>query len=220
MAAVAVLYLPCKHSVQAAEPFTSLKPPASHASHSAPSGPVYPLLQVQLVSCLLPTRENVCAGQSLHVDSEIWAVSVEYVPLEHSEHGAEPFTSLYVPAMHAAHAAPSGPVYPLLQVQWVCCLLPTPEYVCAGQSMHVDSEISAMAVLYWPCEHSEHGAEPFTSLYVPAMHAAHCIPSGPVYPLLQVQLVSIELPSGEYVCVGHSLHVASEIAASNVLYLP
>ena len=96
--------------MQAAEPLTSLKPPASHASHSAPSGPVYPLLQVQLVSCLLPTPENVCAGQSLHVDSEIWAVSVEYVPLEHSEHGAQPFTPLYVPAIHAAHVTPSGPV--------------------------------------------------------------------------------------------------------------
>jgi len=107
------------------------------------------------------------------VDSEIWAVSAEYVPREHSEHGAEPFTSLYDPAMHAAHASPSGPVYPLLQVQLVSCLLPIPEYVCVGHSLHVDSEIAAMAVLYLPCEHREHGAEPMTSLYVPAMHAAH-----------------------------------------------
>ena len=71
MAAVAVLYVPCKHSVQAAEPLTSLKPPASHASHSAPFGPVYPLLQVQLVICLLPSGEYVCEGHSLQVDSEI-----------------------------------------------------------------------------------------------------------------------------------------------------
>ena len=166
--------------MQAAEPLTSLKPPASHASHSAPSGPVYPSLQVQLVSCLLPTPENVCAGQSLHVDSEIWAVSAEYLPSEQGEHGAEPFTSLYVPAIHAAHAVPSGPVYPLLHVQFVSCLLPIPEYECVGQWLHVDSEIAATAVLYLPCEHSEHGAEPLTSLYVPAMHFAHCIPSGPV----------------------------------------
>ena len=40
MAAVAVLYLPCEHDVQAAEPLVSLKPPASHAVHSTPSGPV------------------------------------------------------------------------------------------------------------------------------------------------------------------------------------
>ena len=95
-----------------------------------------------------------------------------------------------------------------------------PEYVCEGQSLHVDSEISPVSVEYLPCEHSEHGAEPFTSLYVPAMHAAHCIPSGPVYPLLQVQLVSIELPSGEYVYAGHSLHVDSSISPVSVEYLP
>ena len=40
MEAIAVLYLPCEHSVQAAEPLVSLKPPASHAVHSTPSGPV------------------------------------------------------------------------------------------------------------------------------------------------------------------------------------
>ena len=90
-------------------------------------------------------------------------MAVLYLPCEHSEHGAEPFTSLYVPAMHAAHAAPSGPTYPLLQIQLVCCLLPIPEYVCAGQSMHVDSKLSAMAVLSLPFVHSVLGAEPFTS---------------------------------------------------------
>ena len=84
--------------------------------------------------------------------------------------------------------------------------------MCAGQSRHVDSKIAAAAVLYLPCEHSEHGAEPFTSLYVPAMHASHCIPSGPVYPLLQVQLVTIGLPSGECVYAGHWLHVDSSIS--------
>ena len=197
MAAVAVLYLPRVHSVQVAEPLPSLKLPASHASHSAPSGPVYPLLQVQLVSCLLPTPENVCAGHLLHVDSKISPVCAEYLPSVHSEHGAEPLRSLYVPTMHAAHAAPSGPVYPLLQVQLVSIELPPCEYVCVGHLLHVASFIAATAVLYLPCAHSEHGAEPLTSLYVPAVHAAHAAPSGPVYPLLQVQLVSSLPPLGE-----------------------
>ena len=107
---MAVLYVLLPHSVQAAEPFASLKLPASHAWHSAPSGPVYPLLHVQLVNAALPTPENACAGQSLHVESEIWAVAVEYLPSPHREHGAEPFTSLYLPAMHATHCIPSGPV--------------------------------------------------------------------------------------------------------------
>ena len=42
-----------------------------HVAHDAPSGPVYPLLQVQLVSTPLPTPENVRAGHTLHADSEI-----------------------------------------------------------------------------------------------------------------------------------------------------
>ena len=150
MAAVAVLYVPCKHSVQAAEPFRCLNDPAKQALHSKPSGPVYPLLQVQLVSSPLPAPENVCTGQSLHVDSELSPMSVEYLPSEHSEHGAEPFTSLYAPAMHAAHAAPSGPVYPLLQVQLVSIELPPSECVCVGHWLHVDSEIAASTVLYLP----------------------------------------------------------------------
>ena len=82
------------------------------------------------------------------------------------------------------------------------------------------SDVADKDVLYLPSPQSEHGAEPFTSLYVPAMHAAHCIPSGPVYPLLQVQLVSIELPSGEYVYAGHWLHVDSSISPVSVEYLP
>ena len=52
------------------------------------------------------------------------------------------------------------------------------------------------------------------------MHVAHAAPSGPVYPLLQVQLVSTRLPIPEYVCLGHWLHADSEISASTVLYLP
>ena len=105
-----MLYLPCEHSVHAADPFTSLKLPTSHASHVPPSGPVYPLRQVQLVIILLPSSECVLAGQSLHVDSEISPVSVEYLPSAHGEHGDDPFTSLYVPAAHAVHSTPSGPV--------------------------------------------------------------------------------------------------------------
>ena len=187
---------------------------------------MYPLLQVQLVSCLLPIPECECVGHSLHVASFNAATAVLYLPCTHSEHGAEPLTSLYVPAVHAAHAAPSGPVYPLLQVQLVSSPLPKPECECVGHSLHVASEIAAMwgtmAALFCvlPCAHSEHGAEPLTSLYVPAMHAEHCIPSGPVYPLLQVQLVSMQLPSGECVYAGHWLHFASSISPVSVEYFP
>ena len=64
-------------------------------------------------------------------------------------------------------------------------------------STHVDADVAAVALLYFPAGHSWHAADPFTSLKLPASHASHSAPSGPLYPLLQVQLVSSPLPSGE-----------------------
>jgi hypothetical protein len=179
---------------------------------------VYPLLHVQLVSTLLPAPEYVCAGHALHVDSEIPAVAVLYLPREHSVQAVDPFTSLYDPVMHAVQVAPSGPVYPLLHVQLVSTLLPAPEYVCAGHALHVDSKCSPVSVEYFPCGQRVHAEEPFTSLYVPATHASHSTPSAPVYPLLHVQLVSTLLPAPEYVCAGHALH--AEVLPVAVEYFP
>ena len=64
---------------------------------------------------------------STHVDADVAAVALLYFPAGHSWHAADPFTSLKLPASHASHSAPSGPVYPLLQVQLTCAMLPTPE---------------------------------------------------------------------------------------------
>ena len=83
----------------------------------------------------------------MHDDAAVAADAVLYFPAGHSAHGAKPFTSLYVPAMHAAHALPSGPVYPLLQVQLVSIELPPSVYVCMGHSLHV---VAASNVLYLP----------------------------------------------------------------------
>ena len=58
----------------------------------------------------LPPEECVCAGQASHDDSKTSPVSVEYFPGEQSVHGDDPFTCLYVPAIQAVHATPSGPV--------------------------------------------------------------------------------------------------------------
>ena len=68
----------------------------------------------------------------------------------------------------------------MLHVQFNKMLLPAPEYVCAGQLMHVALEMEAIAVLYLPCEHSVQAAEPFVSLKLPGSHAVHSTPSGPV----------------------------------------
>ena len=100
----------------------------------------------------------------MHVAWEIAVVAVLYLPCEHSEHGAEPLTSLYEPALHSVHTQPLGPVKPLLQVQFKIALLPWPEKECGGHSVQVISQISPVPVEYVPSEHSEHGDDPFEPL--------------------------------------------------------
>ena len=58
--------------------------------------------------------------------------------------------SLNLPGTQAVHGPPSGPVYPPLQEQLVRVTLPRPERVYPGQSLHVDSDVAAVAVLYLP----------------------------------------------------------------------
>ena len=40
-------------------------------------------------------------------------------------------------------------------------------------STHVDADVAAGAVLYFPAGHSVHSADPFTSLKLPAAQAPH-----------------------------------------------
>ena len=143
----------------------------------------------------------------LHVVSEISAVPALYLPCEHREQGADPLTSLYLPLTHGSHAAPSGPVCPKLQVQM---LLPGNESECMGQFVQLSSDVWPVLELYLPLGHRRHALEPFTSLYFPFPQATQSWPSGPVYPKLQVHSLTAPLPSAEYECAGHALHVASD----------
>ena len=121
---------------------------------------MYPLLQIQSVTLLLPCPEYVLLGQLLHVASEICAVSVEYLPDEHKLQGAEPLTSLYVPATHASHGPPSAPVKPKLHLQSTSSSLDASEIEPDGQPEQ----------LCWP----------LTFLYVPDTQAVHSVPSAPL----------------------------------------
>ena len=56
---VPVEYFPREHSQHAPDPFTGLYSPASHAEHSVPSGPVYPILHTQSPISVLPCSECV-----------------------------------------------------------------------------------------------------------------------------------------------------------------
>ena len=130
----------------------------------------------------------------------------EYFPLEHGVHSAVPFVSLYVPALHARHASPFGPVYPWLHEQLTTLPLPAGEYVKEGQSAHVSAELCPVRSEYVPCTHGEHAIEPLTPLYVPTGQAEQTPPSSPVYPTLQMQLLLFLLPGSEYANVGHIRH--------------
>ena len=65
-----------------------------HAVHDPPSGPLYPTLHMQPVSASLPENDNESEGHEVQVLSAVCPVAVEYLPREHSEHAADPFTSL------------------------------------------------------------------------------------------------------------------------------
>jgi hypothetical protein len=92
------------HVTHVAVPDAFLNFPASHAGHGPPFGPVYPGLQEQWLTLVLPTDEFEFAGQLVHA--------------------ALPFVGLYVPGGHIAHSplgSPAytryGPVYPVLHEQ-------------------------------------------------------------------------------------------------------
>ena len=168
------------------------------------------IVSVQSETAPLPACEYEFAGHAEHSLSVICLTASEYLSAPQLVHAASPTSALYLPATHSVHVTPSGPVVPATHVHKVSSPLPSPEYVFNGHSLHVESAIWAVPVENFPCRHSEHFDDPSTSLYVPAMHAVQpMLPSGPVYPLLQMQSVWMLLPSPEYVPDGQSLHVAS-----------
>ena len=80
-----------------------------------------------------------------------------------------PVTFLYFPPTHAGHGPPSGPVYPMLQVQFV-------------------TSVFRVKKVYEFAGHVVHACEPSQSLYLPRAHSEQGPPSGPVNPLMQEQI--------------------------------
>eukprot|EP00961_Rhodomonas_salina_P025881 349769-Rhodomonas_salina.1 len=118
-------------------PRTESTVPTTHALH-APPAPSYPMLHRHMS---LPTAESLFAGQLTHVP--------------------DPFTSLYAPAAHGEHAAPSVPSYPTLQMQSVIASLPSSEPVLAGHDRHTDPPVTSR---YVPASQLEQGSDPLTGL--------------------------------------------------------
>ena len=92
-----------------------------------------------------------------------------YFPDVHKEQGADPDKFLNLPAIHAMHGPPFGPVNPLLQVQLLMETLPANDEELVLQNSQP--------------------ADPFIVLKVPASHSTQPAPFGPEYPLLQIQSV-------------------------------
>jgi hypothetical protein len=111
---------------------------------------------VQFKTVLLPDPEYASMGQVKQAVSDVCLICIEYLPLGHFVHGSEPFTSLYDPATHAAHDAPSGPEYPRRQVQLSKCQLPSTLDEFKGHARHAVLTIAAISLLYFPAEHMVH----------------------------------------------------------------
>jgi len=126
--------------------------------------------------------------------------SGELEPAAHAVQASLPAAALYLPASHATHASPSGPVKPALHVQAVEAVLPSGE-------LELD-------------KHAVQASLPAVSLYLPATHATHAPPSGPVYPALHLQKVASPLPGPDHECAGHAAHVLLLTAATAVEYVP
>ncbi len=213
-------YVPAPQSLHRADPVDVLYAPAVHAVHSPPSSPDDPALQVQVLKAVLPGGELEFDGQAMHVELAEAPGAVEYVPAPQSEQVADPVNALYFPATHAEQVPPSGPLQPVLQVQLVKAALPTGELEFDGQAMHFELVEEPTAVEYVPAPQSEHRADPVDVLYFPATHAEQVPPSGPLQPVLQVQLVKAALPTGELEFDGQALHVELAEVPDAVEYVP
>jgi hypothetical protein len=107
-----------------------------------------------------------------------------------------------------------------LQAQLVKPRLPAGQLEFDGQTLHVELAEAPTAVEYVPVPQSVHRDDPLNALYFPATQPVHVPPSGPVHPVLQVQLVKAALPAGELEFDGQALHVELAEAPTAVEYVP
>jgi hypothetical protein len=206
LAPVTPEYAPAGQAMHALDPGTVLYWPAAHAGHTPPSGPVYPALQEQAAIPELDAAVFAFAGHAVHVDEVFAPTACEYVASPQSTHAALPVTILYFPATHAAQTPPSAPVLPALQVQAAPDEPPAGEFAPAGHCVQTVALLAPATVEYVPARQRVQLLGPVAGLYVPAAHAVHRPPLGPVYPALHIQAPIPELNTGEFVFTGHASH--------------
>lgn len=127
----------------------------------------------------------------------------------------------YLPCAQSPQDPPFGPLYPALQMHRLRLLLPGyQEKEGAGQKVHADIDVAAIALEYVPLSHTAHALEPLTLLYLPAIHETQSVPSGPVNPCLQTQEVMVLDAARETALLGQSLQSTRVRTAVTLLYLP
>jgi hypothetical protein len=85
------VYVPEPQSLHAELPTTSLYLPPTHAVHTPPSTPVYPVLQAQAVIAELVLGEFEFGGQIVHA---LAPSAAEYVPTAQFVHATLPIVDL------------------------------------------------------------------------------------------------------------------------------
>jgi hypothetical protein len=155
-----------------------------------------------------PTAEDDATGHSTHELNP----PGEYVPASQLMHATLPLVFLNVPAAHGEQAPPFGPVYPALQAHAVTAELVLGEFVFTGHTKQVDATVAPTVPEYFPAKQPVHDPLPLKSLYVPAPHASHGPPFGPVYPALQVQAAAAELMLGALELSAHARQVVAAVA--------
>ena len=153
------------HKTHSALPMTVLNVPETHARHTPPSGPVYPVLQTH--TTLEPT-DCEFAPQFEHTKIDVAPITVEKVFAEQLVHSAVPVAGLYLPGTHREHGPPFGPVAPVLQLHAVIKELPATELELSAHATQVAAAVAPVEVEYVPIPQSVHAALPLIVLYLPA----------------------------------------------------
>ena len=183
--------------------------PVAQAVHVPEEMSMKPTLHVQEVTTVLGLGELELAGHARQVDSSVAPAVAEYLSAAQSVQTALPVVVLYLPATHAVHGPPLGPVNPTLQVQAMRVKLAIGELELVGHVRQVVATVAPTVVEYVPAPQSVQTALPVAILYFPATHAVHGPPLGPVYPALQAGLIQAALDVlaiGEVVPAGHVSH--------------
>jgi len=92
------------------------------------------------------------------------ATKSTYFPFSQLEHGAEPFTALYLPCAHGRHGPPFAPVYPGTQKHPVMFRVPRWLLAYALQLVHEDIEMAPETSENLPSTQSTQPELPLTSL--------------------------------------------------------